>query len=165
MSGEWYDTAQICINGHVINSQSVSRPDHNSDFCDKCGAPTIIKCQKCNKPIRGIYHSPYHLIPSDVTSFTLPSFCPECGKTYLWTEAKLKAAQDLSDELDNLSKEEREMLKKSIDDIVRDTPQTTVAVTRFKRLVAKAGKPAADAFRDILVDILSEAIKKSIWPS
>ena len=49
--------------------------------------------------------------------------------------------------------------------MVRETPQATVAATRFKSLVAKAGKPAADAFRDILVDILSEAIKKSIWPS
>jgi len=95
---------------------------------------------------------------------TLPSFCPDCGKPYPWTEAKLKAAQELSDELDNLSSEERNLLKKSLDDIVRDTPQTTVAATRFKKLVAKAGKVAADGFRDILVDVLSEAAKKIIWP-
>ena len=95
----------------------------------------------------------------------LPNFCPEWGKPYPWAEAKLKAARELSDELENLSSEERDLLKKSIDDIVRDTPQTPVATTRFKRLVAKAGKPAADAFRDILVDVLSEAVKKSIWPT
>ncbi len=80
-------------------------------------------------------------------------------------EVKLKAARELSDELENLSLEERERLKKSLDDIVRDTPQTTVAATRFKKLVAKAGPVVADSFRKILVDVLSETAKKVIWPS
>ncbi|MBA7691028.1 hypothetical protein ES703_99566 [subsurface metagenome] len=57
------------------------------------------------------------------------------------------------------------MLKKSLDDIVRDTPQTTVAVSRFKRLVAKAGPVAAEGFKKILWDIASEFAKRQIWPS
>jgi len=97
------------------------------------------------------------------TDLPLPIFCPDCGKPYPWTEAKLKAAQELSDELDNLSPAEHDLLKKSLDDIIRDTPQTPVAATQFKRLVAKAGKVAADGFRDILVDVLSEAAKKIIF--
>jgi len=98
------------------------------------------------------------------TDLPLPIFCPDCGKPYPWTEAKLKAAQELADELDNLSPEERDLLKRSLDDIMRDTPQTTVAANRFKRLVAKAGQVTAEGFRDILVDILSETAKKIIWP-
>ena len=182
MNDGWYDTAQICANGHVINWMSISKPEYNRGFCDKCGAPTTTNCQYCDAKIMSYYHAGRFTleehdkrmreimdrIPNAVldynTALTLPIFCSNCGKPYPWTEAKLKAAKDLSDELDNLSPAERETLKKSIDDIVCETPQTTVAVSRFKRLVAKAGKPAADAFRDILVDILSEAIKKSIWP-
>ena len=101
------------------------------------------------------------------TDLPLPSFCPDCGKPYPWTEAKLKAAKELADELDNLSLEECELLKKSLDDIIvmEDTPQTPVAATRFKKLVAKAGQVAAQGFRDILVDIASETAKKLIWPS
>ncbi|MEE8194058.1 MAG: DUF2321 domain-containing protein [Dehalococcoidales bacterium] len=181
MNDSWYDTAQICTNGHLFNWMSISKPEYNRKFCDKCGASTITNCQYCNAMIRGYYHegrltqeklnreilealnpppktTPYNL------GLTLPSFCPDCGKPYLRTEAKLKAAQELSDELDNLSAEERELLKKSLNDIVRDTPQTVVAVTRFKKLVTKAGKVAADGFRDILVDVVSEAVKKMIWP-
>ncbi len=165
MNDNWYDTAQICTSGHVINSCSVSIPKHNKNFCDRCGAPTLTNCQNCNALIKGYYHQSNVMALIYHTDLMLPSFCPDCGGSYPWTEAKLKAAKELSDELDNLSLEERETLKKSLDDIVRDTPQTTVAVNRFKRLIAKAGKPAADAFRDILVDVLSEAIKKSIWPS
>ena len=107
----------------------------------------------------------YSMRTLNYTDLPLPICCPDCGKPYPWTEIKLKAAQELADELDSLSAEERSLLKKSLNDIVRDTPKTTVAATRFKRLVAKAGKSAADGFRDILVDVLSEAVKKVIWPS
>ncbi len=163
MNGDWYDTAQICINGHVINSCSVKLPEHNKKFCNKCGAPTITNCQNCNATIRGEYHQEHVIKAIYYNELTLSSFCPECGKPYPWTEAKLKAAQEFSDMLVELSLEEREALKKSLDDIVRDTPQTPVAATRFKKLVAKAGKVAADGLRDILVDIASEAAKKAIW--
>ena len=168
MNDNWYDTAQICINGHPINSRADSWPQHNMDFCDKCGASTITNCPNCTAPIKGVYHSPDDLIPANRSackSFKPPRFCENCGKPYPWTEAKLKAAQEYSDMLNNLSPEERGMLKKSLDDIVRETPQTTVAATRFKRLVAKAGKAAAEGFRELLVDILSETAKKIILES
>jgi hypothetical protein len=58
MINGWYDTAQICINGHIINSMSKSHPEHNKKFCDKCGAQTITNCPNCNAPIRGYYHAP-----------------------------------------------------------------------------------------------------------
>ncbi len=92
----------------------------------------------------------------------LPIFCHDCGKPYPWTEAKLKAAREYSDELENLSPEERDLLKKSIDDIVRETPQTPVAATRFKKIVAKVGKVAAQQLRKLVVDIASETAKKII---
>ena len=158
--GNWYDTAQICTNGHVINEQLISSPHIKKRFCDKCGAPTITKCQYCRATIKGAYHT-----CTSTSSWTRPSFCPDCGKPCPWTEAKLKAAQELSDELDNLSMEERNLLKKSLDDIVRETPQTTVAVTRFKKIVAKAGPVAAEGFKKILWDIASEFAKRQIWPS
>ena len=100
---------------------------------------------------------------SNHADLPLPAFCPDCGEPYPWTEAALKAAHELSDEQENLSPEERYLLKKSIDDIVRETPQATVAVSRFKRLVAKAGPVAADMYREILLPLLNEAIKKAIW--
>ena len=99
------------------------------------------------------------------TDLPLPVFCPECGKPYPWTEAKLRAAQEFTDLLEDLSPEERETFKKSLDDIVRDTPRTTVSVARFKKLVAKAGPVAAEGFKKILWDIASEFAKRQIWPS
>ena len=99
---------------------------------------------------------------SNHTDLPLPSFCPDCGEPYPWTEAKLKAAQELTDLNEDLSPEEREILKKSFDDIARDTPQTKVAATRIKRFLAKAPKAVADGVWFIIRDLVSETAKKII---
>ena len=157
-----YDTAQICLNGHIINAISVYKPEYNKEFCDVCGSATITCCQVCKEPIRGYYHRP-HVILTYPINYVVPSYCQNCGNAFPWTEARIQAAKELADELEHLSEQEKDSLKDAVDDIVRDTPQSTVAATRFKRLIIKAGQEASDAFRQILVDITSEAIKKSIW--
>jgi hypothetical protein len=156
-----YDVAQICINGHVITSALSRHPNFVKKFCDKCGAETISKCLNCSQPIQGLYFGG----SITFTSYTAPNFCYSCSKPFPWLEKRLEAAKDLSDEIENLSDTERAQLKKSLDEIVSDTPQTTVAATRLKKLIAKSGQFAANAFRDILVDIASEAAKKVIWGS
>ena len=98
------------------------------------------------------------------TDLPLPIFCPDCGEPYPWTVVKLKEAQEFSDELDNLSLKEREILKKSIDDIIRDR-NTTVSANRYKRYAAKAGKSAADGLWFIIRDLVSETAKKIIMGS
>ncbi len=93
----------------------------------------------------------------------IPAFCHNCGKPYPWTETKIEAARELTQELD-LSSEDKEILTKSIDDIVSDSPRTTLGATRFKKIMAKVGKEGAAALKHILTDIVSEATKKMIWP-
>ncbi len=156
---EGYDTAQICLNGHVITAFAVSDPQHKQAFCDKCGAATTTECTRCHGPIRGYYHSSV----LDMTPYPRPGFCYRCGSPYPWTEAKLKAAGDLAEELE-LSQPEKDQLKNSLEDLVKDTPSTNVSATRFKKLVDKAGKEARGMFREILVDVVSETAKKLLWP-
>ena len=155
----WYDTAQVCLNGHIVNAWSVKAPEQNQKFCTKCGAKTVTSCAGCQAPIRGHLHPSFSPGPD-----TPPIYCHNCGRPYPWTEAALKAARDLSDDLDELSDEEKEKLKGTLDDLVKDSHQTAVAAERFKRLLAKAGESAARAFRQVLVDVVSETAKKIIFP-
>ena len=157
----WYDIAQICLNGHVITSRMRSSPARSAKRCAICGEVTIAECPNCNASIRGFYHVPG--VIDLAQKYRRPAFCHECGAPYPWTERRLVAAKDLAYELEALSDEERQLLAQSLDDIVRDTPKTSVAAGRFKRLVAKAGGVAAEAFKDILTDIASETAKKMIW--
>jgi hypothetical protein len=156
-----YDTAQMCMNGHTINPDAASNPRHNAKFCKQCGGETTIACAHCKASIRGKYSAPGYL---DATKYNPPKFCHECGKPYSWTERALITAHELAQEVDGFDENDRAALSRSLNDLVRETPATPVAAVRFKKLMKKAGIVAADGFRTILVDVLSEAVKKQLWP-
>ena len=156
----WFDVMQVCLNGHKITAMLRSSPELGKGHCPACGAATISECQKCRSEIQGCYQ-----VPDALGGRTkVPAFCHECGEPYPWTAATLNAARELAEDLKGLSKEEKEALKTSVDDLVHDTPRTTIAATTFKRIVAKTGRRAAEAFKDILVGVISETAKKLVWP-
>ena len=156
---DYHDVAQICLNGHVINSSSQTYPQFNKKFCDKCGAETINACPSCQKPIRGKYHSRGVI---SVGGLPTPPFCAECGKAFPWTEARLSAAREIADELE-VSDDDKEKLKGSLDDLVRESPKTEVAKLKFKNVMRKAGSASLDIMKDTLSDVLSEVVKKSLF--
>ena len=161
MNDDMYDTAQVCLSGHRITDMYETRPEHRQEFCTTCGQKTIIACANCGAKLRG------QLRDDDwagLRRYSLPAYCRACGKPYPWTEAGLRAARELADELDELSAHEREQLKLSLEDLVSDSPRSGLAVVRFKKLVAKAGQEAAQAMKQILVSLVTEAVRYQIWP-
>ena len=159
-----YDSAQICVSRHVITTQLDISPELSQEFCEACGKPTITACKHCDTAIRGEYY-PYSdaIFKGGRVYRSPPSYCHKCGAAYPWTQARLQAARELADELDELSPDEIDVLKGSLDDLVADTPRTALAATRFKKLVAKVGPVVADGFKQILIDVVSESAKKMIW--
>lgn len=153
-----YDVAQICLNGHVI-TEFAAKPDYRQDFCAKCGARTITACEACRKDIRGYLHG-----SGFFGEYDRPAFCQYCGQPYPWSASALAAAREIADELDNLNPEEREALKGTLDDLVRDSARTSVAVLRFKKYATKAGSVGAAGLKDVLVSVVTEAARKAIWP-
>ena len=159
MSESYYDVAQVCENGHVANSHVDTYPQHNQDHCDKCGIKTIVACPSCGTSIRGSYYVP-GFIGSE--NYTAPLFCYKCGEPFPWTVATLRAADDLADEMEGITDNEKESLKGSVRDLVRETPNTSVAETRFKKVMRKVGKESSEAMRSLLTDIVSETVRKTI---
>lgn len=160
VSDSYYDTAQICLNGHVINTMAREYPQSNQKHCSKCGAQSMTGCPSCGSTIRGYYHVPGVFGGS---RYIRPGYCHDCGRPYPWTIASLEAARELADELDGLSSEERKQLKDSFPDLVKSTPKTALAETRFKKLMKKAGIEAYGGMKSILIDVVSEAVKKSLF--
>jgi hypothetical protein len=162
MDGEsWYDVAQVCLDGHVSNANVQAYPAHNKKFCADCGKPTITQCSACNTPLRGEYHVRGI---SMVSRFTPAAFCHGCGKPYPWTEERVRVAKQLADEADNLDESDKETLKETFADLVHESPRTTLAASRFKRLAKKAGDVISDGLRTVLFEVASEAAKRQLWP-
>lgn len=158
----YYDTAQVCLNGHTINNRYHECPEINQDYCDECGQKTIYQCQNCNKEIRGKYNVPDVVVLSTGKPKP-PNFCHNCGKPYPWTEKRKQAFLEMADELNELSSEEKEKLKMSLDDLIVETPKTKVAETKFKKILGKLRKESYEIVKSILTDILSETLKKSLF--
>jgi len=158
----WYDVSQICINGHTITDTANSSPELMQKFCDKCGESTISACPKCNISIRGEYQVE-GMITVGSSIPPAPHFCHECGHPYPWTLRKINAAKELGDELDELSAPEREKLKFSLDDLIKDSPKTEVATFRFKKIMSKVGKESYEAMKAIIIEIVTESVKKAIF--
>jgi hypothetical protein len=155
-----YHSALVCYNGHVISSFIGPQRERTELYCPVCGVGIIGCCPSCPTRIRG----PERSAVGAVAPYKCPAFCHGCGKPYPWTEKKIEAAKKWAQESWKLTQTERNQLEECLDHLICDTPQATVATKGFKMLVAKAGKTVADGFRDLLVEIVSESVKKQIWP-
>jgi hypothetical protein len=92
-----------------------------------------------------------------------PAYCHNCGSPYPWTQANLEALRDIALEAEELGAE-REQLAATVGDLTLDTPKATLAATRWKRALSKAGEFAGTAARQILVEVASETAKKILFP-
>lgn len=155
----YYETAQICLDGHIISSAIGLHPEEAQKHCTKCGKPTITNCQACGAPIRGDYIVPGVAFPP---SSELPFYCHECGEPYPWTKATLEAAKELV-QMENIPEEEKKALVEDLPALLSDTPRSKVAIARWKRFLDNTGPTIKQAVRDLLVDIVSEAVKKAMF--
>lgn len=155
----WHDTAQVCLEGYMVNDQAESEPECNKKFCSKCGVATILACLHCSAKIKGYPHIP------NVASCSVEEpekFCDSCGHLYPWSESSLKATLDLAAELDTLSDQDRADLRKSLPDLLRDVPNTPVAAMRFKKILRKVGEKGGGILWELLKDVASKTATKII---
>ena len=140
--------ARVCLNGHGTA--------YYEKFCGECGEETIADCPNCNAHIRGV-----GLIgPRALLSWTAPKYCTDCGQPFPWTAAKLKAVRELADEVEGLSDQDREVLKKDLGEIGMDTPSAEVGSVRIKRILGKLRGPSAELLWKATADIASTMAKK-----
>lgn len=156
-----YDVAQVCLNGHLINSQCEDVPQNSKKFCPDCGEKTITACTHCSTSIEGFARHTW--LSGYVTPYDLPSYCGHCGLPFPWIASKLDAVRELADMLDEFNDSDRELLSKNLEDLVRDTPRTPVAVLNVKKVLSKTSPHIQSAFKSILLSVINASIKEQIW--
>jgi hypothetical protein len=97
---------------------------------------------------------------ADTGPYGPPKFCGECGKTFPWTEKALSAAKEYTDDLEQLSAEEKTTLKNTFNDLTSDTARTPVAANRFKKFLGKIGPLGGTVLLKIIETVASDTAKK-----
>lgn len=157
----FYQTAQICNNGHVITS-NISAREELSPFCPKCGTQTITKCPHCQAFIRGEYEVPGVFCLR--STFITPSYCHACGNPYPWTEGVFNSISELLDLQDQLTMEEKEQFMSYLPIIFSETPQSEVTSLKLRILWNKLPSEIGALTKNILIEVISESIKKILFP-
>lgn len=155
-----YFTSQLCANGHLITAYAEKYPASLQKYCSICGAYTIMQCENCKKNIRG--RSADEL--GYLGKYRIPSYCLNCGEPYPWTTSALESTKEILLLSEEIKSEDINTLEDTYKDLIVSTPKTQVAAMKFKMLLTKAGKATSDAIYQIMVDVLSEAVKKTVWP-
>jgi hypothetical protein len=163
-----WDAALVCLNGHLVNERSRGDPVDNAPRCSICGAETIAACPGCREFIPGFHYdagAAFGPGPRPGRSLAkVPQYCQSCGRPFPWTERAMSAARAVIRELASLDQYERDQLRRSIDHIIRETPQTQVAILRIRQALARIGGETAAQLREILRCVASEAVRRQLFP-
>lgn len=151
-----YTKATICLNGHVTSSTDKNYLNH----CKQCGKQTVSSCQNCKTDIQGDYSIPGLVFFSE---YDKPFYCHECGNPYPWTNLVISNAIELISLDEHIPEDHKEIIKNAIPDLITDTPSSPVAVAKYKKFTNPAATYIKDGLKNILVDVVSETVKKSIW--
>lgn len=151
-----YRTAEVCLAGHTTTSSIETSPESRSQYCPECGEKTISACPSCGNNIRGYYELVGVI---SISEYVPPNYCFHCGSRFPWAESKISAAKELIEEIDELSIEERDLLKQSVVELTTDTPKTELASFRYKKLLKKSGEVSGNTLNRIVVSIATEAAK------
>jgi hypothetical protein len=120
-------------------------------FCPQCGAENLRGCLHCGTKT---------ICPAEYAS-ERPSYCCACGTPFSWTEIALATAREYTDELEQLSAEDKAALKATFADLTTDTPRTGLAASRFVKIISKISAPLGEMLKKIIVDVVTEAVKKA----
>lgn len=154
----------ICTKGHQLGYLFFEYPDEK--YCELCGSSLISSCQNCNKVITGwINNSSEDFIDFPPDSMDVPKFCKFCGDPYPWTKQIIDDSVELLALDADLSDDDKKLIKDSIPDLIIESSSTPLAEAKFKKGISSAALFVKDAIRNLLVDVVSETVKKSIFPN
>lgn len=159
-----YGVAQICVNGHIINSKC-NDLEIKEPYCNQCSEMVINKCENCKTEIKGSEREADAIDPPyrySTAQYFKPLYCSYCGKPFPWTEPINLKVNEIILSAKNLNNIEQEELKNSINELVINN-NTENASYKFKDHISKAGTDIGKALKDILIEVVSETVKKSIW--
>ena len=155
---EYFDTALICKNGHIINTSMQKYPADNQNFCSECVEKAISTCTKCGAKIKGDNFAEMY----EFNEYIIPSYCHNCGESYPWIGIGINSIMELIELQGGFTEEEKELFSKELTEITSDTPRIAVGILRIKKLTTKVGPDIKNMLINVLGNIATEYAKKEL---
>ena len=154
-----YYNANICERGHVIDKHT--RDGAMDEYCSSCGAHAVDRCLACDAPVRGARIGNMGMPMGYARP---PAHCFNCGAAHPWTESALAAIREFATEDGSLDEAEVEQLASASARLgdETETTDTTLAVSRFRRITGKLGTESGNAVRSIATNIASAAVRQQL---
>lgn len=151
---------EVCLNGHqkTIYSKTIDNP---GTFCEECGESIISQCLNCKAGIKGFKRVPG--VISIGENIKVPRYCYHCSKPFPWTQILISNTEELLSLDPAFTATDINIAIKAIPDLISETPTTPVATIKFKQILSKATPVVKDAMYNLLVDVISETVKKSLF--
>jgi hypothetical protein len=149
-----YDSAAVCRRGHTFTAHLEKGVDI-PEYCVTCGAAIITECPECDNRIRGS-------ATNIQGGYSPPDFCDHCGVPFPWItrEGCLYQLQNLLDKTD-LDPATRLKVREELEALSQTALSEEEERQHWQQVKTLA--PALwDAGQKILVNVVSEAIKKSL---
>ncbi|HET9275660.1 MAG TPA: DUF2321 domain-containing protein [Gemmatimonadales bacterium] len=131
----------FCQNGHRL-----VQTGRTSVLCPLCGGESVSECPGCREPLSAEDSAP-------------PKYCGTCGRPFPWTELEMSGVRVAIRELAGLAPFERYQLRRSIDHVIRETPETPHAIARINGALARIGGETAASLRELFLNIAAEDVK------
>jgi hypothetical protein len=96
-------------------------------------------------------------------SYSASKYCYAYGNPFSWTQRKIEAAEMFAKELNNLTDDEKQSLKTLIGQLIKGDSLAEPAKHKFKNIMLKLSSESSEIMRSILVNVFSEAIRKSLY--
>lgn len=157
----------VCLEGHLVSDAPAPGSAAVERLCPQCAVPVIAECPGCREPILGVPGSAYRLpglggVEPGARPLLPPRYCHCCGRPFPWTERVVSAVRTAIRELRMLDAFERDQLRRSLDHIIHETPQTGAALVRINAALTRIGGETADRLRELLMSVATESVRTQL---
>lgn len=153
------ETAQVCLNGHLITARAVSQPESRRERCPHCNEVTISECLACNAAIPG--WQPGAAVYGARKAYRVPNFCANCNQSHPWL---LRTLRDVSRTYRKLplTLEENAVLKADLLHLVIETQRSILAARRTRETVEGLDPASWEHLRWLLCERLCDTARL-VW--
>src|SRR5699024_5448130 len=136
-------------------------PSKQAKHCQTCGKETVTQCLHCNAAIRGKYNRPN--VVTVGYRYSVPSFCHDCGHPYPCTQTLLDNVVEIVGFDEDIGDADKDIITSTILDIIIETSTRPVSRAKYKKHVNRTKYFVKEGLRNLLIDLVSECVKKSLW--